>query len=114
MLDDAQELTLHLPHNIPEACPGDFLYVWDATNVNAILLALPDGGVDPSEDCKYINHTLNHVFQNVSVSYLVKEMRQGPCGALGIIKGLKFFAETQGLNLEQFEVKILKLKKALA
>jgi len=36
-------------------------------------------------------------------------MRRGPCGALGIIKGLAFFADKRGLNLEQFEIKILKL-----
>ncbi|KAF9514906.1 hypothetical protein BS47DRAFT_1361334 [Hydnum rufescens UP504] len=100
--------------NIPEACPGDFLHVWDATDVHTILLALPDGGKDPCEDCEYIDCTLNHIFQGVSVSHLAKEMRWGCCGALGIIEGLSFFAETHGLNLEQFEVKILKLRKALA
>ncbi|KAF9509274.1 hypothetical protein BS47DRAFT_1365385 [Hydnum rufescens UP504] len=102
------------PLNIPEACPGDFLHVWDATNVHTILLALPDGRKDPHEDCKYIDRTLNHIFQGVSVSRLAEEMRRGCCGALGIIEGLLFFAETHGLNLEQFEVKILKLRKALA
>ncbi|KAF9511554.1 hypothetical protein BS47DRAFT_1363705 [Hydnum rufescens UP504] len=99
LLNEAQELALRLPPSIPEACPGDFLHVWDATNVHAILLALPDGGKDPREDCD---------------SHLAKEMRWGCCGALGIIEGLSFFAETHGLNLEQFEVKILKLRKALA
>ncbi|KAF9504808.1 hypothetical protein BS47DRAFT_1368534 [Hydnum rufescens UP504] len=114
LLNEARELALCLPPSIPEACPGDFLHVWDATNVHAILLALPDGGKDPREDCKYIDHTLNHIFQGVSVSCLAEEMRWGCCGALGIIEGLSFFAETHGLNLEQFEVKILKLRKALA
>ncbi|KAF9508615.1 hypothetical protein BS47DRAFT_1397694 [Hydnum rufescens UP504] len=114
LLNEAQELALRLPPSIPEACPGDFLHVWDATDVHAILLALPDGGKDPSEDCEYIDRTLNHIFQGVSVSCLAEEMRQGCCGALGIIEGLSFFAETRGLNLEQFEVKILKLQKALA
>ncbi|KAF9510562.1 hypothetical protein BS47DRAFT_1364459 [Hydnum rufescens UP504] len=114
LLNEAQELALHLPPSIPEVCPGDFLHVWDATNVHAILLALPDGRKDPHEDRKYIDHTLNHIFQGVSVSHLAEEMRWGCCGALGIIEGLSFFAETRGLNLEQFEVKILKLQKALA
>jgi hypothetical protein len=114
LLNDARELALRLPPSIPEARPGDFLFVWDANNVDSIVLAMPDGGADPSEDCEYIDRTLNHVFQSVPVSYLVKEMRRGPCGALGIIEGLAFFAETRGLNLEQFEIKILKLKKALA
>ncbi|KAF9505448.1 hypothetical protein BS47DRAFT_1368068 [Hydnum rufescens UP504] len=114
LLNEARELALRLPPSIPEACPGDFLHVWDATDVHAILLALPDGGKDPSEDCEYIDHTLNHIFQGVSVSRLAEEMRRGCCGALGIIEGLSFFAETRGLNLEQFEVKILKLRKALA
>ncbi|KAF9503351.1 hypothetical protein BS47DRAFT_1369595 [Hydnum rufescens UP504] len=101
LLNEAQELALRLPPSIPEVCPGDFLHVWDATDVHAILLALPDGRKDPREDW-------------VSVSHLAKEMRQGCCGALGIIEGLLFFAETCGLNLEQFEVKILKLWKAFA
>ncbi|KAF9520900.1 hypothetical protein BS47DRAFT_1357274 [Hydnum rufescens UP504] len=114
LLNEARELALRLPPSIPEACPGDFLHVWDATDVHAILLALPDGGKDPSEDCEYIDRTLNHIFQGVSVSRLAEEMRRGCCGALGIIEGLSFFAETRGLNLEQFEVKILKLRKALA
>ncbi|KAF9506522.1 hypothetical protein BS47DRAFT_1367308 [Hydnum rufescens UP504] len=114
LLNEARELALRLPPSIPEACPGDFLHVWDATNVHAILLALPDGRKDPREDCEYIDCTLNHIFQGVSVSHLAEEMRQGCCGALGIIEGLSFFAETRGLNLEQFEVKILKLWKALA
>ncbi|KAF9513149.1 hypothetical protein BS47DRAFT_1362605 [Hydnum rufescens UP504] len=114
LLNEARELALRLPPSIPEVCPGDFLHVWDATDVHAILLALPDGGKDPSEDCEYIDRTLNHIFQGVSVSRLAKEMRRGCCGALGIIEGLSFFAETHGLNLEQFEVKILKLRKALA
>ncbi|KAF9513354.1 hypothetical protein BS47DRAFT_1362545 [Hydnum rufescens UP504] len=101
LLNEARELALCLPPSIPEACPGDFLHVWDATDVHAILLALPDGGKDPREDW-------------VSVSCLAEEMRRGCCGALGIIEGLLFFAETRGLNLEQFGVKILKLQKALA
>ncbi|KAF9508606.1 hypothetical protein BS47DRAFT_1415823 [Hydnum rufescens UP504] len=85
---------------IPEACPGDLLYVWDATQVDTLLWSLPDQGADPSEDC-------------INVSHLAKEMRWGPCGALGIIKGLAFFANTRSLKLEQFEIKILKLVKDL-
>ena len=106
-------LALNLPTSIPEACPGDLLYVWDATQVDTLLWSLPDQGADPSEDCKFIDHTLNHVFQGVNVSHLAKEMRQGPCGALGIVEELAFFANTHGLKLEQFEIKILKLVKAL-
>ena len=106
-------LALNLPPSIPEACPGDFLYVWDATRVDTLLWALPDQGADPSEDCEFVDHTLNRVFQGVTVSHLAKEMRQGPCSALGIIEGLAFFADTRGLKLEQFEIKILKLVKAL-
>ncbi|KAF9505278.1 hypothetical protein BS47DRAFT_1368180 [Hydnum rufescens UP504] len=98
---------------IPEACPGDLLYVWDATQVDTLLWSLPDQGADPSEDCKFIDCTLNCIFQGISVSHLAKEMRWGPCGALGIIEGLAFFANTRGLKLEQFEIKILKLVKAL-
>ncbi|KAF9504114.1 hypothetical protein BS47DRAFT_1369022 [Hydnum rufescens UP504] len=100
LLNEVQKI--NDPLNIPEACPGDFLHVWDATDVHTILLALPDGGKDPMRIAR------------VSVSHLAKEMRWGCCGALGIIEGLSFFAETRGLNLEQFEVKILKLWKALA
>ncbi|KAF9506373.1 hypothetical protein BS47DRAFT_1367435 [Hydnum rufescens UP504] len=98
---------------IPEARPGDLLYVWDATQVNTLLWSLPDQGADPSEDCEFVDRTLNHVFQGVNVSHLAKEMRWGPCGALGIIEGLAFFANTHSLKLEQFEIKILKLVKAL-
>ncbi|KAF9505369.1 hypothetical protein BS47DRAFT_1400451 [Hydnum rufescens UP504] len=113
LLNDAQTLALNLPTGIPEACPGDLLYVWDATQVNTLLWSLPDQGADPSEDCEFIDHTLNRVFQGINVSRLAKEMRQGPCGTLGIIEGLAFFANTCGLKLEQFEIKILKLVKAL-
>jgi len=95
------------------ARPGDFLNVWDANALDSILLALPDEGADPLDDYEYVDRTLNRVFQGVSVSRLVEEMRRGPCGALGIIKGLAFFADKRGLNLEQFEIKILKLLKAL-
>ncbi|KAF9504529.1 hypothetical protein BS47DRAFT_1368721 [Hydnum rufescens UP504] len=100
------------PH-IPEACPGDLLYVWDATQVDTLLWSLPDQGADPSEDYEFIDCTLNCVFQGINVSHLAKEMRWGPCGALGIIEGLAFFANTHSLKLEQFEIKILKLVKAL-
>ncbi|KAF9520808.1 hypothetical protein BS47DRAFT_1357203 [Hydnum rufescens UP504] len=93
-------LALNLPTSIPEACPGDLLYVWDATQVNTLLWSLPDQGADPSEDC-------------INVSCLAKEMRWGPCGTLGIVEGLAFFVNTCGLKLEQFEIKILKLVKAL-
>ncbi|KAF9514839.1 hypothetical protein BS47DRAFT_1392104 [Hydnum rufescens UP504] len=113
LLDDAQMLALNLPTSIPEACPGDLLYVWDATQVDTLLWSLPDQGADPSEDCEFVDHTLNHVFQGVNVSRLAKEMRQGPCGTLGIVEGLAFFANTRSLKLEQFEIKILKLVKAL-
>ncbi|KAF9505614.1 hypothetical protein BS47DRAFT_1367939 [Hydnum rufescens UP504] len=102
LLNEARELALHLPPSIPEACPGDFLHVWDATNVHTILLACLMAGRTPVRIAR------------VSVSCLAEEMRWGCCGALGIIEGLSFFAETRGLNLEQFEVKILKLWKALA
>ncbi|KAF9506516.1 hypothetical protein BS47DRAFT_1367302 [Hydnum rufescens UP504] len=81
LLNEARELALRLPPSIPEACPGDFLHVWDATNVHAILLALPDGRKDPREDCEYIDCTLNHIFQGVSVSHLAEEMRQSRIGA---------------------------------
>ncbi|KAF9503200.1 hypothetical protein BS47DRAFT_1369718 [Hydnum rufescens UP504] len=113
ILDDAQELAHRLHPSIHVAHPGDFLNVWDANALNNILLALPDEGADPLDDYEYVDHTLNRVFQAVSVSRLVEEMRRGPCGALGIIKGLEFFTDKQGLNLEQFEIKILKLLKAL-
>ncbi|KAF9505710.1 hypothetical protein BS47DRAFT_1400135 [Hydnum rufescens UP504] len=106
-------LALNLPTSIPEACPGDLLYVWDATQVDTLLWSLPDQGADPSEDCEFVDRTLNCVFQGVNVSCLAKEMRRGPCGTLGIIEGLAFFANTRGLKLEQFEIKILKLVKAL-
>ena len=95
------------------AQPGDYLYVWNANAVDDIVLALPDGGVDPLDDCEYVDRTLNCIFQGVTVSYLVKEMRRGPCGALGIIEGLAFFADKRGLKLEQFEIKMLKLLRAL-
>ncbi|KAF9503695.1 hypothetical protein BS47DRAFT_1369344 [Hydnum rufescens UP504] len=52
-------------------------------------------------------------YPGVNVSRLAKEMRRGPCGTLGIVEGLAFFANTRGLKLEQFEIKILKLVKAL-
>ena len=113
LLDDARELAHCLHPSTPVACPGDFLYVWDADAIDNILLALPDNGADPLDDCEYVDRTLNHIFQSVSVSRLVKEMRRGPCGALGIIEGLAFFADKRGLKLEQFEIKILKLLKAL-
>ncbi|KAF9514975.1 hypothetical protein BS47DRAFT_1361378 [Hydnum rufescens UP504] len=113
ILDDAQELVHHLHPSIHVAHPGDFLNVWDADALDNILLALPDEGADPLDDYEYVDHTLNHVFQVVSISRLVEEMRRGPCGALGIIKGLAFFADKQGLNLDQFEIKILKLLKVL-
>ncbi|KAF9507526.1 hypothetical protein BS47DRAFT_1398528 [Hydnum rufescens UP504] len=35
---------------IPEARPGDLLYVWDATQVDTLLWSLPDQGADPSEE----------------------------------------------------------------
>ncbi|KAF9515402.1 hypothetical protein BS47DRAFT_1360982 [Hydnum rufescens UP504] len=110
---DELTLALNLPTSTPEAHPGDLVYVWDATQVNTLLWSLPDQGADPSEDCKFIDCTLNHVFQGINVSHLAKEMRWGPCGALGIVEGLAFFANTRGLKLEQFEIKILKLVKAL-
>ncbi|KAF9505127.1 hypothetical protein BS47DRAFT_1400683 [Hydnum rufescens UP504] len=113
ILDDAQELAHRLHPSIRVARPGDFLNVWDADALDNILLALPDEGADPLDDYEYVDRTLNRVFQAVSVSRLVEEMRRGPCGALGIIKGLAFFADKRGLNLEQFEIKILKLLKAL-
>ncbi|KAF9509900.1 hypothetical protein BS47DRAFT_1396432 [Hydnum rufescens UP504] len=113
ILDDAQELAHHLHPSIRVARPGDFLNVWDADALDNILLALPDEGADPLDDYEYVDRTLNRVFQAVSISRLVEEMRRGPCGALGIIKGLAFFADKRGLNLEQFEIKILKLLKAL-
>ncbi|KAF9509295.1 hypothetical protein BS47DRAFT_1365344 [Hydnum rufescens UP504] len=100
LLSGSHMLALNLPTSIPEACPGDLLYVWDATQVDTLLWSLPDQGADPSEDC-------------INVSCLAKEMRWGPCGTLGIIEGLAFFANTCGLKLEQFEIKILKLVKAL-
>ncbi|KAF9514361.1 hypothetical protein BS47DRAFT_1361742 [Hydnum rufescens UP504] len=113
LLSGSHTLALNLPTSIPEACPGDLLYVWDATQVNTLLWSLPDQGADPSEDCEFIDRTLNRVFQGINVSCLAKEMRQGPCGTLGIIEGLAFFANTRSLKLEQFEIKILKLVKAL-
>ncbi|KAF9503127.1 hypothetical protein BS47DRAFT_1369773 [Hydnum rufescens UP504] len=113
ILDDTQELAHCLHPSIHVARPGDFLNVWDANALNNILLALPDEGADPLDDYEYVDRTLNRVFQAVSISRLVEEMRRGPCGALGIIKGLAFFADKRGLNLEQFEIKILKLLKAL-
>ncbi|KAF9503941.1 hypothetical protein BS47DRAFT_1401908 [Hydnum rufescens UP504] len=103
LLDDAQD-----KHR-----PGDLLYVWDATQVDTLLWSLPDQGADPSEDCEFVDRTLNRVFQGINVSRLAKEMRRGPCGALGIVEGLAFFANTHSLKLEQFEIKILKLVKAL-
>ncbi|KAF9504496.1 hypothetical protein BS47DRAFT_1368742 [Hydnum rufescens UP504] len=63
LLKEAQALALRLPKSIPEACPGDLLHIWDANSVSAIVLSLPDGGVDPSEDVEYVDHMLNHVFQ---------------------------------------------------
>ncbi|KAF9510382.1 hypothetical protein BS47DRAFT_1364585 [Hydnum rufescens UP504] len=51
--------------NIPEACPGDLLHIWDANSVSAIVLSLLDGGVDPSEDVEYVDCMLNHVFQGM-------------------------------------------------
>ena len=45
ILDDAQDFAHHLPHHIPMAQPGNYLYVWNANAVNDIVLALPDGGV---------------------------------------------------------------------
>ncbi|KAF9504583.1 hypothetical protein BS47DRAFT_1368691 [Hydnum rufescens UP504] len=101
LLDDARTLALNLPTSIPEAHPGDLLYVWDATQVDTLLWSLPDQGQIPVKTA------------SVNVSRLAKEMRWGPCGALGIVEGLAFFANTCGLKLEQFEIKILKLVKAL-
>ncbi|KAF9509186.1 hypothetical protein BS47DRAFT_1397155 [Hydnum rufescens UP504] len=75
ILDDAQELVHCLHPSIHVACPGDFLNVWDADDLDNILLALPDEGEDPLDDYEYVDHTLNHVFQVVSVSCLVEEMR---------------------------------------
>ncbi|KAF9503954.1 hypothetical protein BS47DRAFT_1369154 [Hydnum rufescens UP504] len=83
----------HLHPGILVACPGDFLNVWDADALNDILLALTNEGADHRDDSEYIDCTLNHVFQAVSISCFVEEMRQGPCGTLGIIKGLAFFAD---------------------
>jgi hypothetical protein len=113
LLEEARTLALRLPESIPKASPGDLLHVWDANSVDAIVLSLPDGGTDPSEDVEYIDRTLNHVFQGTSVSRLVREMRRGSCGPLGIVEGLSFFANNRGLNLVQFEIKLLKLVKAL-
>ena len=89
------------------------MYVWNAEAVDGIILALPDEGADPLDDCEYVDRTLNAVFQGTAVHDLVKDMRRGSCGALGIIEGLAFFADKRGLGLEQFEVKLLKLFKAL-
>ena len=111
LLEEAWTLALQLPSSIPEAHPGDLLHVWDANSVDAMILSLPDSGVDPSEDVKYVNRTLNHVFQGTRVSHLVQEMRCGSCGPLGIMEGLSFLNKTHGLNLVQFEVKLLKLLK---
>ncbi|KAF9505726.1 hypothetical protein BS47DRAFT_1400155 [Hydnum rufescens UP504] len=113
LLKEAQALALRLLKSIPEACPGDLLHIWDANSVSAIVLSLPDGGVDPSEDVEYVDHMLNHVFQGTGVSRLIQEMQHGSCGPLGIVEGLNFFAEHCNLNLVQFEVKLLKLVKAL-
>ncbi|KAF9514383.1 hypothetical protein BS47DRAFT_1361763 [Hydnum rufescens UP504] len=82
LLNEARELALCLPPSIPEACPGDFLHVWDATDVHTILLALPDGRKDPREDCEYIDRTLNHIFQEVSVSRCKQEKKGNLCYSL--------------------------------
>ncbi|KAF9504619.1 hypothetical protein BS47DRAFT_1401227 [Hydnum rufescens UP504] len=91
ILDDAQELAHRLHPSIRVARPGDFLNVWDADALDNILLALPDEGADPLDDYEYVDRTLNRVFQAVA----------------GILR------RQAGLNLEQFEIKILKLLKAL-
>jgi hypothetical protein len=113
LLKEARMLALRLPESIPEAHPGDLLHVWDANSVDAIVFSLPDGGADPSEDIEFVDRTLNRVFQGTTVSRLVREMRRGSCGPLGIIEGLDFFAKSRGLNLVQFEIKLLKLVRAL-
>ncbi|KAF9502820.1 hypothetical protein BS47DRAFT_1403066 [Hydnum rufescens UP504] len=60
LLDDARTLALNLPTSIPEACPGDLLYVWDATQVDTLLWSLPDQGQIPVKTASSLISTLNH------------------------------------------------------
>ncbi|KAF9510310.1 hypothetical protein BS47DRAFT_1396053 [Hydnum rufescens UP504] len=104
LLDDARTLALNLPTSIPEARPGIF-------SMSGMLpRSTPYSGPSLTKGQIPVK-TASSLIALLIASFKADEA--GPCGALGIVEGLAFFANTCSLKLEQFEIKILKLVKAL-
>ena len=77
-------------------------------------MAFAGGGVDQDEDWENLDPLLNHVLhEDIPMDVVVKGIRRGSCGTIGIIEGLAFFVEKRGLNPVIFGTKLQRLVEAL-
>ena len=101
---------------VPEWNPNEHgaICLWDANNPEAIPAAFVGGGVNLDEDWENLDPILNHVLHvDIPMDVLVKGIRRGPRGTLGIVKGLEFFVEKRGLNPVYFGTKLQRLLEAV-
>jgi hypothetical protein len=77
-------------------------------------LSFTGGGEDHDEDWENLDPVLNRVLHvDIPMDVLVKGIRRGSSGTLGIVEGLAFFVEKRGLNPVYFGTKLQCLIEAL-
>ncbi|KAF9508411.1 hypothetical protein BS47DRAFT_1365952 [Hydnum rufescens UP504] len=116
LLDQGQKLSHQLPLNVPEWDQKDdrATCLWDARHPETIPLSFAGGGEDHDEDWENLDPVLNRVLHvDVPMDVLVKGIRRGSSGTLGIVEGLAFFVEKHSLNPVYFGTKLQRLVEAL-
>ncbi|KAF9511882.1 hypothetical protein BS47DRAFT_1363523 [Hydnum rufescens UP504] len=116
LLDQGWKLSHQLPLNVPEWDQKDnrATCLWDARHPETIPLSFAGGGKDHDEDWENLDPVLNCVLHvDIPMDALVKGIRRGSSGTLGIVEGLTFFVEKRGLNPVYFGTKLQHLVEAL-
>ncbi|KAF9518059.1 hypothetical protein BS47DRAFT_1389255 [Hydnum rufescens UP504] len=116
LLDQGRKLSHQLPLNVPEWDQKDnrATCLWDVRHPETIPLSFAGGGEDRDEDWENLDPVLNRVLHvDVPMDVLVKGIRRGSSGTLGIVEGLAFFVEKRSLNPVYFGTKLQCLVEAL-
>ncbi|KAF9512857.1 hypothetical protein BS47DRAFT_1393880 [Hydnum rufescens UP504] len=115
LLDQGRKLSHQLPLNVPEWDQKDdrATCLWDVRHLETIPLSFTGGGEDCDEDWENMDPVLNHVLHvDIPMDVLVKGIRRGSSGTLGIVEGLTFVVEKCGLNPVYFGTKLQCLVEA--